>query len=108
MKTLSIFKFAVHMMPTIAAGTFTLNCAYFGIPCIGYFELDTQRLCHTNTSVNKSDIKSASEIAIKLKNDENFYNECSKNCKINFDKFYSEKVFLEKMTKVFDEILKKF
>jgi len=35
MKQLSIFKYAVHLMPTVAAGTFSLNCAYFGIPCIG-------------------------------------------------------------------------
>jgi len=28
MKNLSTFKYAVHMMPTIAAGTFALNCAY--------------------------------------------------------------------------------
>ena len=44
MNTLSTFKYAVHLMPTVAAGTFSLNCAYFGIPCIGNIKVDTQRL----------------------------------------------------------------
>lgn len=44
MKQLSSFKYAVHLMPTIAAGTFSLNCAYFGIPCIGNEKVDTQRI----------------------------------------------------------------
>jgi hypothetical protein len=35
MQQVSTFKYAVHLMPTVAAGTFALNCAYFGIPCIG-------------------------------------------------------------------------
>jgi len=42
MKQLSSFKYAVHLMPTVAAGTFSLNCAYFGIPCIGNKSVDTQ------------------------------------------------------------------
>ena len=36
---LSQFKYAVHLMPTQAAGTFALNCAYHGIPCIGYVQI---------------------------------------------------------------------
>ena len=44
MNVLSTFKYAVHLMPTIAAGTFSLNCAYFGIPCIGNIKVDTQRI----------------------------------------------------------------
>ena len=57
MKTLSTFKYAVHLMPTIAAGTFSLNCAYFGIPCIGNERVDTQRLCHPDLSVDVDDVE---------------------------------------------------
>ena len=40
MNNLSQFRYAVHLMPTHAAGTFALNCAYHGIitlsPTINY------------------------------------------------------------------------
>ena len=44
--SLNQFKYAIHLMRTHAAGTFALNCAYLGIPCIGYEGLDTQEKCH--------------------------------------------------------------
>ena len=43
MSTLSAFKYGVHLMREYAAGTFQLNCAYFGIPCIGYKNSSTQK-----------------------------------------------------------------
>ena len=46
MNNLSQYHVGVHMMPTHAAGTFTLNCAFHGIPCIGYKGLDTQEGLH--------------------------------------------------------------
>ena len=51
MNALSEFHVGVHMMPTHAAGTFTLNCAFHGIPCIGYKGLDTQEELHPYLSV---------------------------------------------------------
>ena len=51
MNNLSQFKYAVHLMPTHAAGTFALNCAYHGIPCIGYSGLDTQSHCHPQLTI---------------------------------------------------------
>lgn len=87
MKGLSHFKYAVHLMPTIAAGTFSLNCAYFGIPCIGNAKVDTQRLCHPLLSVDVEDVESARKLAIALK-DPSFYKECSEMAKRNYRKFY--------------------
>jgi len=55
-KTLSTFKYAIHLMPTIAAGTFSLNCAYFGIPCIGNNKVDTQKICFPELSVDAEDV----------------------------------------------------
>ena len=46
MTTLNEYRVGVHFMPTVAAGTFALNCAFLGIPCFGYSQLDTQRICH--------------------------------------------------------------
>ena len=80
---LAEFKYAVHLMPTIAAGTFAMNCGFLGIPCIGYSELDTQRNIHPNLSVEMNDTASAIKLASKLRDDKEFYNECSKNAKLN-------------------------
>jgi hypothetical protein len=89
MKNLSTFKYAVHMMPTIAAGTFALNCAYLGIPCIGNREVDTQKLCHSNLSVDINDVQRAVQLAKQLKEDRGFYEDCSYQAKKNYELFYS-------------------
>jgi hypothetical protein len=75
------------------AGTFPLNCAYLGIPCIAYNATDTAAICHPQTSVELEDMVSAKKVAYRLKNDPDFYMECSRQCKENFDKYYSESVF---------------
>jgi hypothetical protein len=103
MKELSTFKYAVHLMPTVAAGTFSLNCAYFGIPCIGNTNVDTQWLCHPELSVDVSDIRYAKALALSLKNNPDFYNECSEMAKENYYTHYSIKVFKQKMLEVLNE-----
>ena len=60
---LNKFKFGVHLMRTHAAGTFALNCAYLGIPCIGYKGLDTQEILHPETTVEIGDLDSARKIS---------------------------------------------
>jgi hypothetical protein len=89
MKQLSSFKYAVHLMPTIAAGTFSLNCAYFGIPCIGNEKVDTQRLCHPDLAVDVEDVEKAAMLAERLKDDQEFYQQCSDTAKENYKKYYS-------------------
>lgn len=100
MTTLSTFKYAVHLMPTVAAGTFSLNCAYFGIPCIGNIQVDTQRICHPDLSVEVDDIETARNLAYKLKTDEEFYNKCSKNSQILYKKYYNIDVWKQKMNSI--------
>ena len=100
MKQLSSFKYAVHLMPTVAAGTFSLNCAYFGIPCIGNEKVDTQRLCHPDLAVDVEDVEKAAMLAERLRNDKDFYEECSKTAKENYKKYYNEKLFKEKFNTI--------
>ena len=100
MKNLSTFKYAVHLMPTIAAGTFSLNCAYFGIPCIGNREVDTQKLCHSNLAVDVHDVQRAVELAKQLKEDPLFYEECSYQAKNNYKLFYSIEDWKHRMFKL--------
>lgn len=89
MKELSTFKYAVHLMPTVAAGTFSLNCAYFGIPCIGNEEVDTQRICHPKLAVSIKNVKEARKLAERLRDDLDFYQECSKECREKYELNYS-------------------
>jgi hypothetical protein len=70
MKALSTFSFGVHMMPTVAAGTFSLNCAYFGIPCIGNIDVDTQRICFPELSFRAENVVDARKAAVLLKDPE--------------------------------------
>ena len=94
---LNKFKFGVHLMRTHAAGTFALNCAYLGIPCIGYKGLDTQEILHPDLTVELGDLDSARKIAKKLRNDEEFYLYSSTLCKELYTTHYTEKEFKLKL-----------
>ena len=100
MKSLATFKFAVHLMPTVAAGTFSLNCAYLGIPCIGNSGVDTQRHCHPMLSVDVKDVNAARALASKLSSDNNFYAECSATARTNFSNYYNKDLFMRKLNDI--------
>ena len=76
MKELSTFKYSVSMMPTVAAGTWSMNCGYFEIPCIGNEKVDTQRLLFPELSVDTGDVHQARFLAMQLKTDKDFYEHC--------------------------------
>lgn len=88
--TLSSFKYAVHLMRIHAAGTFSLNCAYLGIPCIGYYGLDTQEILHPSLSVEVGNLQAAKKLAKLLSTDNDFYIYCAKECTDMYKKEYSE------------------
>lgn len=99
---LAEFKYAIHLMPTVAAGTFAMNCGYLGIPCIGYKELDTQFNIHPNLSVDNGDLIAATKLVSMLRDDKDFYNECSKNAQENYKKYHSEQVVNEYLNNFFN------
>ena len=84
-------------MRTHAAGTFALNCAYLGIPCIGYEGLDTQEICHPNLTIKLGDLNAAKEKLKNLKLNREWYLECSNTAKKNYKKFFKEKIFMENL-----------
>ena len=96
MRELNKRKIGIHMMRTHAAGTFALNCAYLGIPCIGYDGLDTQRILHPNLTVHDGDLEKARNLVDRLWNDPEFYKNCSAECRELYNHYYSETEFLEK------------
>ena len=93
---LSKFKYGVHLMRTHAAGTFALNCAYLGIPCIGYKGLNTQEICHPDLTVEIGDLVTAKKLITLLENDSTFYNNCSQTAIDNYKNNYTEQVFKNK------------
>lgn len=101
---LSTFKYAIHLMPTVAAGTFSLNCAYLGIPCIGNEKVDTQRILFPKLSVDVEDLVKARELARKLHKDVDFYNECSQYAKETYPKEYHFDVWKRNMEKTLSEL----
>ena len=106
--TLSQYRVGVHMMPTHAAGTFTLNCAFHGIPCIGYNGLDTQEELHPGLSVPDGHIDTAKKLAKHLKSDEVYYGYMSRLCRKNYENsLYNEKNFIPYITKVLEKIYEK-
>ena len=90
---LNEFKYAIHLMRTHAAGTFALNCAYLGIPCIGYKGLDTQELLHPSLTIEVGDLLVARDLIRKLKEDDTFYSKCAKESLTNYYKEYYESNF---------------
>ncbi len=103
-KTLANFNVGVHLMRTHAAGTFALNCAYLGIPCIGYKGLDTQETLHPDLSVNIGDIEKANELAVKLRDDKSFYNHCSTSSKDLYQIYYTEEKWLSDWNRIYEQI----
>jgi hypothetical protein len=102
-KTLSTFKYAIHMMPTVAAGTFSLNCAYLGIPCIGNENVDTQRLCFPHLSCHSENVEQARDYAKLLAKDPKFYEDCSSLAKLYYKKYFSKEVYLERLNRILSE-----
>ena len=97
--TLANFEVGIHLMRTHAAGTFAMNCAWHGIPCIGYRGLDTQEICHPNLTVDMGDLHKARELAVRLKEEPGFYDECSNLARLRWEEEYSEAHYLSRWDK---------
>ena len=101
---LSSFRYAIHLNPNSIGGTFYLNCAYLGIPCIGNVNANTQKICFPDLSVDPSDIKTAKQLMKRLRNDEEFYLYCSKKAKDLFQKHFAEEVYKKKWNEILNKI----
>jgi len=90
---LNEFKYGIHLMRTHAAGTFALNCAFLGIPCIGYEGLDTQETCHPDLTIEVGNLEKARTLVDLMKKNTYFYDSVSKRAKSRYLEFYTEKKF---------------
>ena len=72
---------------------------------MGYSYLDTQRILHPELSVDYGDLEKASKIVKLLKDDKDFYMNCSEKTKELYTEHYHEGVFLNKFRKLcYEEI----
>ena len=78
MYNLSKYKYAYMMGAGTAAGSFALNCACVGVPCIGDNRADTQLLLYPELAVDIYDLQHARELTIKLRDDKDFYSDTVK------------------------------
>jgi hypothetical protein len=103
-KVLNNSKYAVHLNPNTIAGTFNLNCAYLGIPCIGNIDCNTQRICFPELSVRDNDIKKARKLMKRLVADQEFYSYISTSAKENYRKHFAEEVYVENWDVVLNQL----
>lgn len=99
MLELSKCKYGIQTYQS-SAGQFPLNCAYLGIPCIGYNDVNTQRDLFPSLSVDRGDIVAARRLANQLQTDKNWYKEIVKIAKFNYNQWYKEEKFLENWNKI--------
>ena len=102
MEELSKFKYAVHI-GTGGAGSFNLNCAYLGIPCVGLKALETQNLCFPDLSIDDVNLKEAKKLTRKLKNDKDFYNHCVQQGQENHTKHFAESKFVSTLNNIYNK-----
>ena len=101
---LSKHKYGIQL-GTAAAGTFNLNCAYLGIPCIGYRNVNTQIKCHPELTVSVGDIETAKKLANKLKMNKDFYQRCSDGARKKYKECFGKDVYIYNMKKVIQEVI---
>jgi len=104
MEELSKFKYGVQF-GIGGAGSFNLNCAYLGIPCIGLEELESQKLCFPDLSIGDVDLKKGKELIHKLKIDQDFYNHCSKTAQENYTKHFAVNKFYTTVENIYKKYL---
>ena len=95
MYNLNRYKIGYMLMPAMASGSFALNCAYLGIPCIGWKKADTQRILFPDLAIDLFDNKKALELTLKLTNNSDFYNKISAKAKEIYHKEFTQEKMLE-------------
>lgn len=106
MYDLSKCKYAVHLMRTYAAGSFSLNCAYLKIPCIGWNSLDTQRILFPGLSPNEGDMVEARRIAKHLYSNQLFYDHVTEYAYKQYLDIYHEMEFKENIINFLSDLWK--
>lgn len=95
MYNLNQYEIGYMMTSATASGSFALNCAYLGIPCIGDKRADTQSILFPELAVDSFDNKKALELTLRLKNDKLFYQEIVNYAKQAYKTEFSKQKMIE-------------
>jgi len=95
MYNLNQYKVGYMLSAATASGSFALNCAYLGIPCIGDKRADTQSILFPDLAIDVFDNEKALELTLKLKNNLAFYNEVSIKAKALYNKEFTKEKMIE-------------
>lgn len=95
MYNLNQYELGYMMSTATASGSFALNCAYLGIPCIGDKRADTQSMLFPDLAVNSLDTQTALELTLKLKKDKEFYNSVIKKAKLVLNEEFNKSKMLK-------------
>ena len=87
-----------------SAGQFPLNCAYLGVPCIGYNDINTQKNLFPDLSVERGDILSARKLANKLQTNKDFYEMNVEMGKMMYNELYAKDKFIENWNKIVKQL----
>lgn len=105
MYDLSKCKYAVHLMRTYAAGSFSLNCAYLKIPCVGWNSIDTQRILYPELSFDEGDMQAVRKKIKHLKENEQFANHVVEYAFKAYVDTYSKEQYLKTFKENYAKIL---
>lgn len=100
-ENLSQYKYAYFLVPVIGAGTFPLNCAYHGIPCIGDVRAETQSILYPELCVDYLDLETALSLTKKLSTDKEFYNHTSNYAKEMIGIHFTKEKFLQTINETY-------
>ena len=95
MYNLNQYEIGYMMTSSTASGSFALNCAYLGIPCIGDKRADTQSILFPDLAIDSFDNRKALELTLKLKKDKLYYKEVVDKAKELYKTEFNKQRMLE-------------
>lgn len=105
MESIKNVSVACHMMPTVAASSYAINCAMLGIPCICAPSDIAWDLFPMTTCRDPYDFVMGSVLAKKLVDDKQFYLDVVNHARLNLAK-YDYRYVCPTMIRKFTELLK--
>lgn len=102
---LSKFKIGVNVPHLPIGGSFPLQCAMMKVPCVGWSNGDPQRICFPELSSEYPNFNKLRTTIKKLLNDKNYYIEMAENGYKNFINNFTFDLYIEKMVRIFNEVL---
>ena len=75
MTVLNSFRLGINLMRTRAAGSFNMNCAVLGIPCIGFSDVDSQSLHRAYITSNKENYRQIRTTIKQMVQNDDIYKE---------------------------------